>query len=101
MALLVLGATLAPAKDARFLVSAPHTKEECLRALDEINATGKQLLDRCDFGCMAGDHTTYVVLEAKDVEALRKMLPPSWSNARLVKLNKFTPEQIASFHKRQ
>ena len=47
-----------------------------------------------------GDHTTYVVLEAKDEPTLKKMIPSSWSKAKIVKLNKFSAEQIASFHKK-
>lgn len=98
--LLILGAATASSKSFRYLVSVPHTKEECLHALDEINAFGGKLLDRCDFGCMAGDHTTYVVLEASDEKALQKLLPASWSAAKVVRLNKFTADQIASFHKK-
>lgn len=99
--LVVMGvASPASSKDSRYLVTVPHTKEECLRALDEINAVGGTFLDRCDFGCMSGDHTTYVVLEAKDEPTLKKMIPSSWSKAKIVKLNKFTAEQIASFHKK-
>jgi hypothetical protein len=47
---------------------------------------------------MVGDHTACVMLEAKDDMALRKMLPKSWTNATIKKLNKFTPEQISAFH---
>jgi hypothetical protein len=85
---------------SRYLVSEGHTKEECVKTLDEAKETGGNFLAKCDWGCMAGDHTGYVILEAKDDAALKKMLPASWKNAKIVKLNKFTAEQIASFHKK-
>ena len=87
-------------KDQRFLVMAPHTKEECLKTLDETQAFSKELLAKIDWGCMAGDHTAYVVLTAKDEDAVKKMLPADWTKARIVKVNKFTPEEIVSFHKK-
>jgi hypothetical protein len=85
---------------ARFLVIAPHTKEECLKSLDEVKAMGNKALDKCDWGCMAGDHTCYVILEAKDEADARKMLPGDWTNATFHPLNKFTAAQIESFHKK-
>lgn len=85
---------------ARFLVIAPHTKEECLKALDDVKAMGQKVLDKCDWGCMAGDHTCYVILEAKDEADARKMLPGNWTGAAFHPLNKFTAAQIESFHKK-
>ena len=93
--------TSPPASGAsRFFVTESHTKEECLKALDDAKAVGTGFLNKCDWGCMAGDHTAYLILEGKDEAAVRKSLPAAWSNANIVKLNKFTAEQIASFHKK-
>ena len=96
--LLLTSTSSAIAANSRYLVTAPHTKEECLRALDEVKATGANLLSKTDWGCMAGDHTGYLILEAKDEAALKKKLPASWSEAKIVKLNKFTAKDIESFH---
>ena len=96
--LLLTGTASAVAANSRYLVTAPHTKEECLKALDEVQATGTQLLSKTDWGCMAGDHTAYVILEAKNEAALKKMVPASWGDAKIVKLNKFTAKEIESFH---
>ena len=86
------------AANSRFLIIASHTKESCLKSLDEANAM-HGFLSKVDWGCMSGDHTGYVILEAKDEAAVRKMIPASWSDAKIVKLNKFTAKQIESFHK--
>jgi len=85
---------------ARFMVIAPHTKEDCLNALDQVKAMGNKMLEKCDWGCMAGDHTCYVVVEAKDEADARKMIPADWSKAMVHPLNKFTAAQIESFHKK-
>jgi len=89
------------AKLERFLIIAPHTPESCLKALDDMEAYSPALLTKTDWGCMAGDHTGYVVVEAASEQAARDLLPPSArAAARVVKLNKFTEEQIRSFHQK-
>jgi hypothetical protein len=96
----IAGIASAAPSESKYLVTAPHTKEECLKALDEVKATSKKLLEKFDWGCMSGDHTGYLMVEARDEAAVRKMLPSSWGNTRIQPLNKFTPAQIESFHKK-
>ncbi|MBI5419051.1 MAG: hypothetical protein HZA60_03085 [Deltaproteobacteria bacterium] len=84
---------------ARYLIESPHTKEECLQALDEILARGPGELAKYDFGCMSGDHTGYVIVEVGSESEARGLVPSFLrGKARIVKLDKFTPEQIKSFH---
>lgn len=97
---MIVATSVLAAPPSRFIVIAPHTKEECLKALDEAKAVGIKFLEKCDWGCMAGDHTGYILTDAKDEASLRKTLPPSWTSVRVISLNKFTAEQIASFHKK-
>ena len=98
---LTLGSSQAMAKGTKFMVTAPHTPEECLKTLDEVNTQGSKALDQWEWGCMAGDHTGYAILEGKDEAAVRAMLPPSMQNAKIVKLNKFTAAQIKAFHEKK
>jgi hypothetical protein len=88
------------AKGTRFFVRVSHTPEECLKTLDEVSAKSKELLAKFDWGCMAGDHTGYAILEGKDEMAVKQMLPADMQNAKIQKLNKFTAEQIKSFHEK-
>ena len=90
--------TSATAKDARFFVMARHTPEECLKTLDDVSAKSSKLLATFDWGCKAGDHTGYAVLEAKDEAAVKAMLPADMKDVKIVKLNKFTQKQIKAFH---
>lgn len=82
-----------------FLISSPHTAEQCLAALDDLNAMAPGLLAKMEFGCMAGDHTGYAIVKAANADAARNMLPESLrASAKIQPLTKFTPEQIKAFH---
>jgi hypothetical protein len=84
---------------AQFLVEAPHTKDECLRALDDMLEEKPEFLEESWFGCMAGDHTGYATVEAGSESDARSMLPEYLrEKARVVEVTKITPEQIRSFH---
>lgn len=83
----------------RYIVESPHTKDECLRALDEILAEGPAALNKFDWGCQTGDHTGYAVVDAENETNVRNMIPSFLrTKARVIKVGKFTPEQIRSFH---
>jgi hypothetical protein len=82
----------------KYLVTATHTPEECLASIDEV-AKDKKLLDKAEWGCMAGDHTLYLTTQADSPEAAVKMLPErERENAKAVKLTKLTVAQIKKFH---
>lgn len=85
---------------ARYMIESPHKPEECLRALDEGLAKGKEVLDKFEFGCKAGDHTGYALVDANTgKEALNKYVPDFIrEKARIIEVGKFTPEMIKSFH---
>jgi hypothetical protein len=83
-----------------FLVSSPHTAEECLATLDEIAASSKDALDNWYWGCKDGDHTGYEIVKASSKDAALKTVPENLSaKAKAVKIDKLTAEQVASFHK--
>ena len=86
--------------DNTYFVMAPHTKESCMKVLDELKAKGEDNLSKYKFGCMAGEHTTYAFLKAPSEEALRKMLPADvLANAKIQKVDAFSIKQIEDFHK--
>ncbi len=85
----------------KYLVASPHTQEECLRALDEILDKGVGVLAKYDWGCMAGDHTGYTIVEARSETEAKGSIPSFLQGkARVVKLTKFTPDQIREFHRK-
>jgi len=86
----------------KYFVESKHTSEECLRALDEVLAKGSDVLARIEWGCMAGDHTGYSIVEARSESDAMQIVPTFLrSKARAVKLNRFTPDQIRSFHQKK
>ncbi len=86
----------------KYLVESKHTQEECLRALDEVLAKGSDVLNRMEWGCMAGDHTGYSIVDARSESDALQIVPSFLrGKARAVKLNKFTPDQIRSFHQKK
>ena len=87
---------------ARYLIELPHTKEDCLEALDSVVAFSNSLLDRIDWGCGDNHHTGWLVIEAQDANAARMMVPTNIRDrAKAVKLTKFSAGQVKAFHEVQ
>ncbi len=83
----------------KYMIETPHTKEECLRALDEQLAKGPDVLKKFYFGCKAGDHTGYALVDVKNDMEARNFVPGFLINkARIVEVDIFTPEVIKSLH---
>lgn len=81
----------------RFLIEVPHEEETvaCARAVEILLSTGSHFLSHAEWGCLDGVHKGWIILEAENKEQAKNMLPPAYRNeALIVKLNKFTLEQI-------
>ncbi len=86
---------------ARYLVTCLHTPEECVAELDSIVGHSKEMLGRFDWGCKTGEHTGWAVVEAGNEATARMFLPSNIrAKASVCLVNKFTPEDIQSFHGR-
>lgn len=86
---------------SKYLIESPHTKEQCLQALDDTLAKGPGVLAKYEFGCMAGDHRGWAIVDADNVNAVRNLIPDTLrSKSRIVPLTEFTPDQIRSFHQK-
>jgi hypothetical protein len=84
---------------ARYLLECPHTAEECSEALDSIVSFSKEAINRFDWGCKSGDHVGWAIVEAQDEPTARLFLPTNIRRqAKVFALNKFTAEDVASFH---
>jgi hypothetical protein len=83
----------------RYLIESPHTEEECLRALDELADAGGKRLEQFSWGCMAGVHTGWGIVEAESESAAREIVPAFVrGKAQVVAVDQFTPEQIRAYH---
>jgi len=84
---------------ARYIIQDSHEVEDCLKILDAFMRAGAHYLTNAEWGCEDGEHTAWIVVEAASEDEARHMMPPVIRNrARLVRLNRFTPDQIRAFH---
>jgi hypothetical protein len=81
----------------RYLIETPHTLDECLGLLDQILAMG--YLHNFDWGCEDGDHTGWAIIEAEN-QAQAMLAVPTMirAKARVVRLSRFTDEDVQRFH---
>lgn len=83
----------------KYLIESPHTKEECLREMDEVLAKGRDTLNKFYWGCSKGDHTGYAIVDARNEDEARNIIPSfTREKAKVVEIAQFSPDQIRSFH---
>jgi hypothetical protein len=81
----------------KYLIEVPHDAEKvaCARTIQTFLNTGSHFLMNADWGCEEGVHKAWFVLELESKEEARAILPPAYrSQATIVKLNKFTLDQV-------
>jgi hypothetical protein len=81
----------------KYLIEVPHDPEKtaCVRAVQVFLQTGSHFLTNADWGCLDGEHKAWIILEAKNKDEARYILPPGFrSKAKIVKLNKFALEDV-------
>lgn len=81
----------------RYLVESTHKVEDCHHVVEQFNIYGHII--NFDWGCSAGVHTGWAILEAEN-ESQALMSVPSGlrSKARAIRLIKYTPESIQAKH---
>jgi len=83
---------------ARYLIQAAHNPDPwaCARVVETFLRTGSHYLTHADWGCTDGEHLAWMIVEAEDKEEARRIVPPPYrEEARIVKLNKFTLDELA------
>jgi hypothetical protein len=81
----------------RFLIELSHEAEKvaCARAVQALLSTGSHYLTNADYGCLDGDHRSWLIVEVDSKDEARGILPPMYrSQARIVQLNRFSIEEI-------
>lgn len=77
----------------RFLIESQHEAGDCKTLIKSAYAQG--YLQNCDWGCNAGVHNAYVVIEAESESQALLVVPPMLrAKARAIKLVKFEPEIV-------
>lgn len=84
---------------SQFMIEFPHTQDNCLRMLDDLSMNNPDLLSRVNWGCMAGNHTGWAMVEAESAADALNMVPIGLRDSvRLTEMSRFTPDQIRDFH---
>ena len=82
---------------AKFLIEVPHDAERlaCARVVEIFLKTGSHFLTHADWGCKDGEHKAWIVADVETKDEARSILPPAFrSQAKIVKLNYFTIDEI-------
>lgn len=82
---------------SRFLIEVPHDSDRkaCTEAVRIFLRTGSHFLTHADWGCHDGDHKAWIIVDVETKEEARNIVPAEFRPmARIVKLNRFTLEQV-------
>jgi hypothetical protein len=81
----------------RFLIEVPHEKTTlaCNQAIDAFLRTGSHFLTHADWGCKDGEHAAWLIVDVETKDEARAIVPADFRpNARIVRLNYFTPADM-------
>ncbi len=77
----------------QFLVVSPHTKEDCTKVVKLTLAIG--YLTHFHWGCKAGDHTAYAIIEAENEQEALLSIPTVVRNkAKAIRVVQFDPNEV-------
>ncbi len=85
---------------SKFMIEIPHTDEQCMQVMDEA-AANPVLLDQAWWGCMAGNHTGWAIVDAGSQTEARNMVPEVVRpQAVVTEIQQFSEQQIRDFHRK-
>ncbi len=82
---------------AKFLIEVPHAPEvdACARTVQIFLKTGSHFLSHADWGCTDGEHKAWIIADVEDKTEACRIVPPAFrADTKVVRLNKFTMEEI-------
>jgi len=81
----------------RFHIELAHESEHaaCARALRALEQSGSHFVTHADWGCKAGVHSGWMIVEVETAELAMALVPPEYrQEAKITQLNSFTRESI-------
>jgi hypothetical protein len=82
------------------MIQLPHegNRDACVRAIQAIQKHGSHLMTHIDWGCKAGVHIGWAIVEADSVQMVIMMVPAECrKDTTITELNRFTTEEMASW----
>lgn len=84
---------------AFFMVEIPHTIEECILRIEQMAVNSSDLLEKTEWGCLSGEHTSWTLMEAESEAIARTVLPEDMRDtARIHEVNRLTLDYMRSRH---
>jgi len=84
---------------ANFLIEMSHTPQQCMQDLDQMVEHSPELLKNTSWGCMAGNHTGWAMVEAGNESDAQNMVPPAIRDqVKITEVQKLTADQIRAMH---
>ena len=87
----------------RFLVEVEHDPgpDACKRAVEVFLRTGSHYFTHADWGCMDGEHKTWIIMELDSRHEALNLVPADYrARARAIQLNTFTIAQLDQMHRK-
>jgi hypothetical protein len=82
-----------------YLIKTRHTFRNCLASLDEQLMHAARSLEEFVYTCSEGEHAGYAIVEANNRSEALSILPDSLRrDASVLKVDRFTADDIRSFH---
>ncbi|TFH26018.1 MAG: hypothetical protein E4H10_08160 [Bacteroidia bacterium] len=81
----------------KFLIEVPHgeDKSSCRQAIQVFLSSGSHFVTNAEWGCMDGDHKAWLMVETENKKEAMRILPAAYQqNAKIIKLHKFTRQDI-------
>ena len=81
----------------RFLIEIRHSTEHegCVRSLDAIINHGSHLVTQAEFGCEDGVHAGWLTVDVDSRDEALRIVPPQYrADASVVRLRRWTKEEI-------
>jgi len=81
----------------KYLIEVSHepTKSACMNAVQIFLQTGSHFLAQADWGCHAGEHKAWLIVEVENKDQARQILPSAFRpDSKIVKLHTFTREEM-------
>ena len=85
----------------KFFIEVPHgeSKKECQQAIRVFVESGSHYLSNAEWGCMDGEHKSWIIMEAPSKEEVRNVVPPLYRHeAKIVELTTFSRKTVDMFH---
>jgi hypothetical protein len=81
----------------KFLIEVPHgaDKKSCDHAIQVFRESGSHYLTKAEWGCLDGEHKSWIIVEVESREEARLIVPPLFRpDAKIIQVVRFSSKEI-------